>query len=443
MTPIGQIFAQPSLYQVMNTVLTTASPVDVTALKAELANSPFTRLPRFTSLLHRDPMSGQEHWRRTRVIIEDHVKVIDDCSQIGDVNDYLADLAVSCPLPTNKPLWEIHVLPAHSYTIIIRTHHALADGLSMMSLLQSFGCTKSQPAENVKRKPTNAMNDEKKLPIIVWDFFNMIWFTFIYAVELIMRLLVKDDETMLKGGDGVELWPRKLATASFLIEDMKAVKTSVLPNATINDVMLGIVSLGLSLYMHLSSPGVREGTRITAFTMANLRSTSGIPDITDLVTGDSETWWGNKVGFLLHPIRICKPGETDPVQHLKAAQAAMNKKKISKVAHLSHLFLNMARTLFSPKLSAWLFYRAACNTTLLFSNTMGPTREIYMAGNLVTSIKASATGSPQAVTIHAVSYVGKVEMQVLVAKDIVPDPDVLAKCFEEALQNLKKATMHG
>lgn len=39
------------------------------------------------------------------------------------------------------------------------------------------------------------------------------------------------------------------------------------------------------------------------------------------------------------------------------------------------------------------------------------------------------------------SYAGKVEMQILVAKDIIHDPDGLAKCFEDALQRMKKHVM--
>lgn len=36
-----------------------------------------------------------------------------------------------------------------------------------------------------------------------------------------------------------------------------------------------------------------------------------------------------------------------------------------------------------------------------------------------------------------VSYAGRADMQVQVAKDIIPDPEFLAKCFEDALLELK------
>lgn len=45
----------------------------------------------------------------------------------------------------------------------------------------------------------------------------------------------------------------------------------------------------------------------------------------------------------------------------------------------------------------------------------------------------------QAITMHVVSYAGRADMQILVAKDIIPDPQVLAKCFEDALIDMKEA----
>lgn len=45
----------------------------------------------------------------------------------------------------------------------------------------------------------------------------------------------------------------------------------------------------------------------------------------------------------------------------------------------------------------------------------------------------------QALTMHMLSYVGRADMQILVAKDIIPDPEFLAKCFEEALLEMKEA----
>ncbi|KAL3722941.1 hypothetical protein ACJRO7_035177 [Eucalyptus globulus] len=67
----------------------------------------------------------------------------------------------------------------------------------------------------------------------------------------------------MSGGAGVELWPRKLATARFLLEDMKVVKSAI-ANATINDVLFGIISAGFFKYLDHQSP---NGKKRIAFPM--------------------------------------------------------------------------------------------------------------------------------------------------------------------------------
>ena len=47
----------------------------------------------------------------------------------------------------------------------------------------------------------------------------------------------------------------------------------------------------------------------------------------------------------------------------------------------------------------------------------------------------------QALTMHMLSYAGRADMQILVAKDIIPDPEFLAKCFEDALLEMKEAAL--
>ena len=44
----------------------------------------------------------------------------------------------------------------------------------------------------------------------------------------------------------------------------------------------------------------------------------------------------------------------------------------------------------------------------------------------------------QALVLNMVSYAGRADMQVQVAKDIIPDPEFLAKCFEDALLEMKE-----
>lgn len=39
-----------------------------------------------------------------------------------------------------------------------------------------------------------------------------------------------------------------------------------------------------------------------------------------------------------------------------------------------------------------------------------------------------------------VSYAGNADLQIQVAKDVISDPDFLAKCFQDALYEMKEAS---
>ncbi|KAL2537352.1 O-acyltransferase WSD1-like [Forsythia ovata] len=84
----------------------------------------------------------REYWQRTEVDVDRHLIVFDkplsdEYGSISDediVNEYVADLSVSSPLSTDKPLWKIHQLMAYR-CIIFRLHHSFRDGISLMSML--------------------------------------------------------------------------------------------------------------------------------------------------------------------------------------------------------------------------------------------------------------------------------------------------------------------
>lgn len=111
LSPLGRLFLTPGMHQIVHCIMGCESPIDVSAVKSEIVNSVMIRLPRFSSLLVRDS-HGREHWRKTQVDMDRHVIVVEEpvCGAGDDekaVNDYVADLAVSVPLSSDKPLWEV------------------------------------------------------------------------------------------------------------------------------------------------------------------------------------------------------------------------------------------------------------------------------------------------------------------------------------------------
>ncbi|KAG8364248.1 hypothetical protein BUALT_Bualt19G0108400 [Buddleja alternifolia] len=397
LTPAGRLFLQPQLDQVINCAIAVEHGVDADAIKAEIRSSIMLKNPRFCSLMVRDSC-GREHWRKTQVDVDRHVILrrdsLSDDPSISDedaVNDYIADLSVSSPLPTDKPLWEVHLLMARK-TALFRVHHALGDGISLMSMLLSCCSRGDDPSE----KPTAGGVGAAAAPRrrwSVWMLVRLIWYSLVYLLGFVLRAFwLRDETTAVSGGAGVELWPRRLATARFRLDDMKIVKGAV-AHATINDVLFGILSCGLSRYLDVRSPkALPEGLQITGVAMVNLRPQAGLQDISKLMDSKSGTRWGNQFGMLLLPIYYHRGG-SDPIEFVKRAKAMIDKKKLSLEAPLSYKIGKVVMSLFGAK----------------------------------------------AITMHMVSYAGMANMQILAAKEIIPDPKVLAKCFEDALLEMKEA----
>ncbi|MBA0729138.1 hypothetical protein Golax_020446 [Gossypium laxum] len=469
LTPAGRLFLQPETDLVIHCIIRGKNPADMDAIKSAIKSSLMVQHPRFCSLLVRDK-NGFEHWRKTPIDIGQHVIVVNNrLDKSGNfidqtqgsttteeddeaaVNQYVADLSVSSPLSTDKPLWELHVLTAHKCAVF-RIHHSLGDGISLMSMLMA-NCRRADDAEALPR-----MVPDKKTVIkgekgrdwfwlfgVLWWFLKMVVFTLLFSMEFVLRsLLVPDEKTAITGGDGVELWPRKLATAKFLLDDMKlikravpdtdglassshlAVKLEICPTLlsswkignvsvvngetscnplnssssvnmvqTINDVLLGMVSSGLSRYLDHRTPNVlHEGLRITGVAMVNIRPQPGLQDLSKLMKSNTKARWGNKFGVILIPVYYHKGGN-DPLEYLKRAKAMVDKKKHSLEAYFSYKIGDLIMSLLGPKYACMLNYKLLCNTTFTLSNVAGPLEEISLAGNPLSSIKVNTSSLPQ------------------------------------------------
>ncbi|MCL7027359.1 hypothetical protein MKW94_022703 [Papaver nudicaule] len=285
-TPVGRLFVQEEMYHVVNCVMVVKNPINIESIKAEIKNSLLIQHPRFQSVLVRNN-NGREYWKRTQnVNLDDHIFLVQDVkyppnNTSGDeeiVNGYLADLAVSSPLSDDKPLWELHVLKDQN-ALVWRIHHALGDGVSLMSLILAM-CRKVDQPDQLPTIPKSVKKNKRSCRGTIWELVMTVWLSFVYAVELLLTCLCskREAKTSISGGSGVEFWPRKLATARFKIDDMKSVKNAV-PNATINDVLFGVIAAGLSRYLDYHQPSdskLLEGLRITGLGMVNLRKQPGI-----------------------------------------------------------------------------------------------------------------------------------------------------------------------
>ncbi|KMS96516.1 hypothetical protein BVRB_9g224560 isoform B [Beta vulgaris subsp. vulgaris] len=450
-SPAGRLFLQSKTELIINCSIGFKNPLEPEAMKTYVANSLFMKHPRFCSLLVVDA-KGREFWRKTKINIDNHVIIHPknpslECESEEEcedkINAILADYAVSSPLSMEKPLWELHII-SELKCMIFRFHHAMGDGISLMSLflatckrlcdgkdaVSDVNVSENKKGEIKKRKG-------KGNPFI--GILKVIWWTILSVMEVIGRSLwVRDKKTAISGGDGVELWPRMVATAKFTLEDMKTVKRTI-PHATINDVLFGVISFGFSKYLESrSSQGLQEGQQITGLATVNLRKQPGLQEVSKLMDENCSRW-GNKFGFMILPVYYHNTKDADPLKFVKRAKVMIDRKKQSLGAHFSYYAGKFTMSLLGPKAASMSNHKILCNTTFVISNIVGTQEESTFAGNPMTYITATTTSLPTAVMMHMVSYAGKASMQISVAKEIIPDPRFLAQCFQDALLEMKTA----
>ncbi|XP_058095927.1 wax ester synthase/diacylglycerol acyltransferase 5-like isoform X2 [Magnolia sinica] len=401
LSPAARLFHQPHFNCHIIAIIGCGKRFDVDVVKAGL-EATLLRHPRFSSIHVIDEKKGEQKWVRTEVVLENHLVMpdLDPHMESPDqfVEDYVSDLTRTT-LETTKPLWEIHLLNVKTAeadsTAVLRIHHSLGDGASLMSLV--LACTRktADPAAppTIPDKRVAGWKRSRSLPVLamLWAVFRMVWHTIVdVLLFLATAACLTDTRTPLKGTKGVEHQPKRVVHRNLSLDDMKAVK-----NAT---------KSALSEMMETDGPAVE---------------------------------WGNRLGYVLIPFSVQVP--EDPLDYIRRAKATADRKKLSFESIFTYWSGFLLVKLFGIKAAAALCYRMLSNTTLSFSNIMGPGEEISFYGHPIAYIAPTVYGHPHALTIHFQSYMNKVKMVIAVDENAIPDPHQLCDDLTDSLILIKNA----
>eukprot|EP00249_Psilotum_nudum_P021857 c28283_g1_i3 orf=380-901(+) len=173
--------------------------------------------------------------------------------------------------------------------------------------------------------------------------------------------------------------------------------------------------------------------------MMNIRPSPGLQELANMMKWGTKARWGNHMGYLLiHvPLGECR----DPLGYVHRAKAINDKKKLSYEAAFSYKSGALIMNLLGPVAATKLTYRSLIHTTFSISNIVGPKEEVMFAGNPIRHIVPTSHGIPQALTIHMISYMTDVKLGIIVSKNYIPDPEILSRCFVEALRKMKHAAL--
>ncbi|GAV66202.1 LOW QUALITY PROTEIN: WES_acyltransf domain-containing protein/DUF1298 domain-containing protein [Cephalotus follicularis] len=463
LSPGSRLFQAPRLNLHIIVIMGSKTKINASVIKAGLEQT-LIKHPRFSSKLASTFFSSLLRWIPTKVNIEDHVIVpeldleMDSPNQF--VEDYISNLT-TMPMDISKPLWEVHILNVKTSEAdavgVLRIHHSIGDGVSLMSLL--LACTRK--TSNPEALPTLPVQNRKSTSSVsggFWSFF-VIWSTLRIFFNTIVNIVVfmatilflKDSKSPIYGTPGIEHNPKRFVHKTFCLNDIKLVKNAM--NMTVNDVLTGVTQADLSRYLNriyaneYEKDGVQKQKannlpkriRLTAIILVNTRPTAGIQALADMMAKNSKANWGSQIGYIIVPFTIAL--QDDPVDYVRGAKTIVDRKKQSLEVTFTSQLANFVQKTFGDKAAAALLHRVVSNTTLAFSNMVGPQEEIIFYGHTLAYIAPSVYGHPHALTIHVQSYINNLTICLAVDPSLIPDPHQLCADFEESLNIIKNAVL--
>ncbi|CAI0541806.1 unnamed protein product [Linum tenue] len=286
-------------------------------------------------------------------------------------------------MDVTKPLWELHILNVKTRDaeslFVFKIHHSIGDGASLISLLLACARKSSDP-NALPSVPVKNRRARRQGVWLIWAVVRLVWNTLVDVLLVNATVLfLRDTRTPIKGpatGEGRN--GKRFVHRTVSLGDIKMVKNA----------------------MNMAKWG-----------------------------------WGNWIGNMMIPLTIAL--RDDPLDYLWSAKATMDRKKHSLEPILEFIGARILPMVFGVKATVGIFHKILSNTTLAFSNVVGPVEEISLYGHPIAYIAPSVYGHPHALTIHFQSYCNMMTISVAVDPEVIPDPHVLFDELEQSLIIMK------
>jgi diacylglycerol O-acyltransferase len=330
----------------------------------------------------------------------------------------LVSRKMSTPIDSAHPLWQVTLVDnyAEGNVIIIRIHHCIADGISLMQVLMQM--TKNSPDEAIQI--SQAIPDAKFNEARLKRNRDILYgnYSFLELLVGTARIFFRypDPPTILKG----PLGQLKKAVWSEPFDLQKIKKIARTKQATSNDILMAIASRAIKRYLDLHGDYPKRNIR--AFTMVNLRRHFLDEDL------------GNKFGLVF----LTLPLDCDrSLECLEQIKNGMDRLKNSAEMAASYRILNIL-----GMMPAWIERLATkfldTKGTVVATNVSGPHHQIYLAGAPIQSIIAWVPQSGRiGVGWSFVSYKDQVFVGVNADAHLIPDPEKFLEFFNEEYQSIQ------
>lgn len=364
--------------------------------------------------------------------------------------------AHSRPLDMNRPPWEIYVVeglenvegvPPGSFALIVKMHHAAVDGTSAMKFLFSMldlgpkgppivppppkrkqESTKAPSVRQIlTRAATNNLTSPAKLTAKTASFLPKMAKAAMERVQGKQEVDLHVPKTRFNG----EVSPNRAFDAtSFHLDELKEVRNGF-PGATINDVVLGIVSGGLRRYLKAKNELPKEPLVITA--PINTRSTKSTDDVKDD---------GNSVSTMSVPIFT---NIVNPVERMTSIMRATQSAKSAKSGLASRVLTDTSQHIpafLQANLAPLLTQLAPTQgpiTNAFVSNVPGVQIPLYFNGCEIKMFHGLAPiGAGMGLFIATPSYNNRISFSVTTTRQIMSDTAFFIRCVKNAMKELKE-----
>ncbi|KAF6998848.1 hypothetical protein CFC21_014935 [Triticum aestivum] len=151
----------------------------------------------------------------------------------------------------------------------------------------------------------------------------------------------------------------------------------------------------------------------------------------------NDATWGNKLGYIILPFRIAM--HDDQIAYIREAKKMAERKRRSLEVIMTQKMTEIFLKCFGVKATSFIVHRMLGNTTLLFSNMIGPVERIDLWGHTVTFIAPSVYGPGEGLILNYQSYSSTIKVVLSFDEEKLPDHRHLLDDFVESLRLIKDA----
>jgi diacylglycerol O-acyltransferase / wax synthase len=358
---------------------------------------------------------------------------------------------LSPPLDRSHPLWELVLVEGFEddrFSIVYKTHHALADGFSAVDIGTLLFDVEPRAEPIRTEEPWNPQQPPSSSALVarafsgVWETARRMarWFGgavrrpgragkravdgVIGLWEVTWNLVIRAPKVPLN----VEIGPaRSFSWAGFTLEDFKLIKNTF--GVTVNDVILSATAGALRRWLHDREVPV-EGMELKALVPVSIR------------TENEQGELGNRLTAMRGPLPV---GVADPVERVRLVHSAMEDLKSSKqplgaeaIWGLNDWFRDFAPPVLLLPTAAVNFSTRLFN--LLVTNFPGPQIPFYILGRELEGVfPIGFLARRHALAIAIISYNGQVNFGLLADRASMPELERVSDYLREGVEELLAA----